>query len=106
MPPKYSKFSNDIFHPCFSVFIYTMPGYNCSIKERMLYSSCKNALVEQIERLGVAVEKKVEVDSGDELTEQFLMSELHPAKNLNRPKFAKPAPPSRGNRRITKQPVS
>lgn len=89
------------------VFIYTMPGYNCSIKERMLYSSCKASLVDRLEsQLGLEITKKIEVDSGDELTEEFLMSEIHPVKNLNRPKFAKPAPPSRGNRRITKQPVS
>lgn len=50
---------------------------------------------------------QVEVDSADEITEEFLISELHPVKNLHRPKFAKPAPPSRaGNRRITKQPIS
>ncbi|CAG0889520.1 unnamed protein product [Cyprideis torosa] len=24
------------------IFIYSMPGYDCPIKERMLYSSCKN----------------------------------------------------------------
>ena len=93
----------------------------------MLYSSCKASLIDRLEsQLGLEITKKVqkhffplrvalqlhtvpsqiEVDSGDELTEEFLMSEIHPVKNLNRPKFAKPAPPSRGNRRITKQPVS
>ena len=51
--------------------------------------------------------RQIEVDSGDELTEEFLLSEIHPVKNVHRPKFAKPAPPSRsGQRRITKQPVS
>lgn len=87
------------------VFIYSMPGYNCSIKERMLYSSCKNGVVSNIEELGIEISKKIEVDSGEELTADFLQAELHPIKNLNRPKFAKPAPPNRGNRRITKQPV-
>jgi len=33
------------------------------------------------------------------------MDELHPKKNITEKKFAKPKPPSRGNRRITK-PVS
>lgn len=42
------------------VFIYSMPGYNCSIKERMLYSSCKAPLLDVIENhLNVAVAKKV-----------------------------------------------
>lgn len=42
------------------VFIYSMPGYSCSIKERMLYSSCKAPLLEYIENnIGLQVEKKV-----------------------------------------------
>ena len=80
-----------------------MPGYNCSIKERMLYSSCKNSVVEILEQEGIEIAKKIEVDDGKELTETFLQDELHPKKSLNKAKFARPAPPSRGNRRITKQ---
>lgn len=41
------------------VFIYSMPGYNCSIRERMLYSSCKNPLIEVITSLGLDIVKKV-----------------------------------------------
>lgn len=33
-----------------SVFIYSMPGYSCNVKERMLYSSCKSRLLEEVER--------------------------------------------------------
>lgn len=85
------------------VFIYSMPGYNCSIKERMLYSSCKNPLTDIINNLGVKIIKKLEVDSGSELTEEFLYEEIHPTKNLHRPKFAKPkGPPGRGPKRMTK----
>ena len=110
-----------------SVFIYSMPGYSVSIKERMLYSSCKNSVVDVLERVySIPVDKKVEVDSGEELTVEFLMvtyifkshiylhiyhyftfqGELHPIKNLDKPKFSKPAPPSRGARRLTKAPKS
>ncbi|XP_066207317.1 toll-like receptor 9 isoform X3 [Saccopteryx leptura] len=32
------------------VFIYSMPGYNCTIKERMLYSSCKSRLLDSVEQ--------------------------------------------------------
>ncbi|XP_053455981.1 toll-like receptor 9 isoform X4 [Nycticebus coucang] len=32
------------------VFIYSMPGYKCSIKERMLYSSCKSHLLDSVEQ--------------------------------------------------------
>ncbi|CAG2068870.1 unnamed protein product, partial [Timema podura] len=42
------------------VFIYSMPGYSCSIKERMLYSSCKVPLTVTIEtQIGVPLVKKV-----------------------------------------------
>lgn len=36
-----------------------MPGYSCSIKERMLYSSCKAPLLDLIQSLGVIITKKV-----------------------------------------------
>lgn len=37
-----------------------MPGYKCSIRERMLYSSCKNPLVDMVEnKLQIEIEKKV-----------------------------------------------
>ncbi|XP_063922273.1 twinfilin [Zophobas morio] len=85
------------------VFIYSMPGYSCPIKERMLYSSCKNPLTDTITNLGLEIIKKVEIDSGTELTENFLYEEIHPTKNLHRPKFAKPkGPPNRGPKRMTK----
>eukprot|EP00092_Neocalanus_flemingeri_P022414 GFUD01024311.1.p1 GENE.GFUD01024311.1~~GFUD01024311.1.p1 ORF type:complete len:346 (+),score=116.64 GFUD01024311.1:94-1131(+) len=90
-----------------NVFVYSMPGYSVSIKERMLYSSCKNAVVDVIEKLySIEIAKKVEVDSGAELTQEFLQGEIHPVKSLNKPKFARPAAPSRGNKRITKAPPS
>jgi twinfilin-like protein len=36
-----------------------MPGYNCSIKDRMLYSSCKKAVTDNIESFGIDIHKKV-----------------------------------------------
>jgi len=89
------------------VFIYSMPGYACSIRERMLYSSVKGPITDLIEtKLLIPIDKKVEIDTGKELTEDFLMDELHPKKNIYQPKFQKPkGPPNRGARRLTtKQP--
>ena len=51
--------SINIFMINFSAFIYTMPGYNCSIKDRMLYASSKNAVVEVLENDGIEIIKKV-----------------------------------------------
>ncbi|KAL4708403.1 hypothetical protein ACJJTC_019639 [Scirpophaga incertulas] len=85
------------------VFIYSMPGYSCSIKERMMYSSCKGQFLDIIEKIGVEVAKRLEIDDGKELTEEFLYDEIHPKRNLHRPAFAKPkGPPNRGAKRITK----
>ncbi|XP_031424157.1 twinfilin-2 isoform X1 [Clupea harengus] len=85
------------------VFIYSMPGYSCSVKERMLYSSCKSRLLEDVERdFHLEVAKKMEIDSGEELTEEFLYDEVHPKQHAFKQAFAKPRGPAgkRGNKRI------
>ncbi|KAG4073122.1 hypothetical protein HA402_002511 [Bradysia odoriphaga] len=85
------------------VFIYSMPGYSCPVKERMMYSSVKATFCETIHKLGLDIVKRLEIDSGAELTEEFLQDELHPKKILHRPQFAKPkGPPNRGAKRLTK----
>lgn len=42
-----------------SVFIYSCPGYKCSVKERMIYSSCKNPLVSALSDEGIEIKKSV-----------------------------------------------
>lgn len=87
------------------VFIYSMPGYSCSIKERMLYSSCKSRLLEEVEKdYHLEVAKKLEIDNGDELTEEFLYDEVHPKQHAFKQAFAKPRGPAgkRGNKRLIK----
>jgi len=84
------------------VFIYSMPGYSCSIRERMLYSSAKGPITDLIQtNLQIPIEKKIEIDTGKDFNEEYLMDELHPKKNLFQPKFQKPkGPPNRGARRM------
>ncbi|KAM6980251.1 twinfilin-2 isoform 2-T2 [Aplochiton taeniatus] len=87
------------------VFIYSMPGYSCSIKERMLYSSCKSRLLEEVEKdYHLEVAKKLEIDNGDELTEEFLYDEVHPKQHAFKQAFAKPRGPAgkRGSKRLIK----
>ncbi|XP_064154471.1 twinfilin-2 isoform X2 [Anguilla rostrata] len=89
------------------VFIYSMPGYSCSIKERMLYSSCKSRLLDEVERdYHLEIAKKMEIDSGAELTEELLYEEIHPKQQAFKQAFAKPRGPAgkRGNKRIIKGP--
>ncbi|KAM7414929.1 hypothetical protein PAMA_019648 [Pampus argenteus] len=91
-----------------TVFIYSMPGYKCSIRDRMLYSSCKNPLVDMVEnKLQIEIEKKLEIDNGDELTSDFMYEEVHPKQHAHKQAFAKPKGPAgkRGGRRITRPPV-
>ncbi|KAL5013161.1 hypothetical protein ScPMuIL_007431 [Solemya velum] len=86
------------------VFIYSMPGYKCSIKERMLYSSCKSPLVDAIEQMiGVEIVKKIEMDDPKELSEEYLQDQLHPKKNVAAQLFVKPkGPKGRGPKRMTR----
>ncbi|KAM9375547.1 twinfilin-1a [Pholidichthys leucotaenia] len=90
-----------------TVFIYSMPGYKCSIKDRMLYSSCKIPFVDMVENtLKIEIEKKLEIDTPDELTEEFLYAEVHPKQHAHKIAFQKPHGPCgrRGRRRITRPP--
>ncbi|XP_051931986.1 twinfilin-2 [Hippocampus zosterae] len=107
--PRYHFFLYKHFHEGDSfesvVFIYSMPGYSCSIKERMLYSSCKSRLLEEVERdYQLQVAKKLEIDDGDVLTEEFLYEEFHPKQHALRQAFAKPRGPAgkRGHKRLIK----
>ncbi|KAL4225804.1 Twinfilin-1 [Mactra antiquata] len=86
------------------VFIYSMPGYKCPIKERMLYSSCKGPFISSLEQtLQINFEKKVEIDDANELTEEYLYDEIHPKKNIATMKFEKPKGPARkGPRKLLK----
>ena len=46
---------------------------------------------------------KLEIDAHEELTEQYLIEEIHPTIVVDKPKFEKPkGPPSRGAKRLTK----
>ncbi|KAK7915907.1 hypothetical protein WMY93_011668 [Mugilogobius chulae] len=85
------------------VFIYSMPGYSCSIKERMLYSSCKSRLLDEVEKdFHLEIARKLEIEDGDELTEEFLYDEVHPKQHAHKQAFAKPRGPAgkRGHKRL------
>ncbi|XP_059499945.1 twinfilin-2-like [Stegostoma tigrinum] len=91
------------------VFIYSMPGGKCSIKERMLYSSCKGPFLTYVEEeLGIQIARKVEIDDGGELTAEFLYDEIHPRQHTYEPAFRKPPGPARtrgGGKRIVRNPA-
>lgn len=85
------------------VFVYSMPGYKCSIKDRMLYSTCKGPLLDvATDRVGLEIARKIETSDPHELNEEYLQDQVHPRRDLIRQKFAKPPKPagSRGPRRL------
>lgn len=86
------------------VFIYSMPGYKAPVKERMLYSSSKGPFTDYLESgLGMEIAKKIEIDDGAELTEEFVYDEVHPKKTIVKKQFDRPkGPAGRGPRRVTK----
>ncbi|CAF0863300.1 unnamed protein product [Adineta ricciae] len=87
-------------------FLYSVPGHGSKIKQRMLYASCKESVIENLEKkYGISFEKKLEICDPADLTTDYLMQQLHPeiAANAAKSSFAKPkAPGSRGPRRLLK----
>ncbi|KAG0321753.1 Toll-like receptor 9 [Podila horticola] len=91
------------------VFMYTCPSKS-KIRERMLYSSCRSGVLQAAkDEAGLNVDKKLETTDVEDLTEDFLLEELHPKSHaVNSPYsnsgagagrgFSKPARP--GARRV------
>lgn len=83
-----------------TLFIYSIPSSGCPVKERMLYSSVKNSLLQVIQeesKIGIVVDKRIETDDPSELTEKFLYDELYPVEAApSTPQaFVKPKGPSK-----------
>ena len=66
-----------------------------------MYSSSKNPLLDGvlIGQVGLAVAKRLEVDSGNEVTREALFTEIHPPEEIAKKTFSKPkGPGGRGPR--------
>jgi hypothetical protein len=70
----------------------------------MLYSSCKNEFLNFIKSNYslVEVSKTFEISEANEITEDFLIEELHPKQAVSAKKFDKPKLATKGPRRITR----
>ncbi|KAG0196882.1 Twinfilin-1 [Mortierella sp. GBA30] len=89
------------------VFMYTCPSKS-KIRERMLYSSCRSGVLQAAkDDAGLNVDKKLETTDVSDLTEAYILDELHPrtespfgsSTGTNSPRgFSKPARP--GARRV------
>ncbi|KAL7672908.1 hypothetical protein ACOME3_007784 [Neoechinorhynchus agilis] len=74
------------------VFIYSVPAVaSAHVKDRMLCSSALNSTLEQIKKLGIDVNQKIEVSSKDELVNTLMdlwkerPESLSPLTKFNRP---------------------
>eukprot|EP00049_Salpingoeca_infusionum_P018333 m.356748 g.356748 ORF g.356748 m.356748 type:complete len:344 (-) comp17615_c0_seq1:169-1200(-) len=86
------------------VFVYSCPGYKCSVKERMMFSTCKAPVIDFLEgSLSMDIQKKLEISEGSEFTQEFLYDALHPAKVVFKQQFSRPKGPGRGPRRMTRK---
>lgn len=75
-------------------FIHTISGNQSPIKSRMLYSSCKAALLTRLEReFEITFDHRLEIDEIDELTTQYLMDILYPKQEEKQFIFQKPQGP-------------
>ncbi|CAD5225838.1 unnamed protein product [Bursaphelenchus xylophilus] len=83
-------------------FIYSVPpSASCTIKELMLFSSCKAPFVSEVENVcGVKVTKKIEVDSREKLDADALSSYVRPVVHTEAAPVVRPPRPGGGPRRL------
>ncbi|CAF4258603.1 unnamed protein product [Adineta steineri] len=97
-------FNNETINSTF--FLYSVPGHGSKIKQRMVYASCKESVIDTIEKkFGINLDRKLEVCDITDLTNDYLFQQLHPEASVNVAKtsFARPkAPSTRGPRRLLK----
>ncbi|RKP10260.1 hypothetical protein THASP1DRAFT_34169 [Thamnocephalis sphaerospora] len=96
------------------VFIYVCP-LKTKVRERMLYSSCRSAVLQAAQDAGVAVAKKMETNDVRELTHAELDEHFEAERNVSRPAtpasglrggaFKRPVAPGRGPPRLARRVV-
>ncbi|ORX53293.1 actin depolymerizing protein [Piromyces finnis] len=90
-----------------TIFIYSCPEKS-KVKERMIYSSARNTVVNYVENdYKIKLDKKIEISNESDLDEQSIIEDLHAAESRNASPsnsplviHKRPAPP--GRRRVRK----
>jgi len=90
------------------VYLYSCPdGSNGSksapVRMRMLYSSSKANVAEIIKAAGGNIDARLEVNTGEEINEEELLTTLHPQKAEQAKNFARPSRPGKGGARLIKK---
>jgi twinfilin-like protein len=88
------------------VFVYSCPDgsgktKSAPVKSRMLYSSCKAGIEALVEAAGRKVDLKLEINDGVELTEELVVTKLHPPPVQKKEVFSKPKAAGKGPKRLT-----
>ncbi|CAF0938672.1 unnamed protein product [Rotaria sordida] len=105
------RFKHGFNHQNFEsiLFLYSVPGHRSHVKQRMIYASCKESVIDNIEKkFGIIFDKKLEISDSTEFTMEYLIEQLHSEASGNTTtslssSFAKPkAPSSHGRRRLIK----
>jgi len=96
--PRYSfyRYSHDYNGTSSSpiLFIYTCPS-GSKIKERMLYAASSRSAVQIAEaEAGLKIDKKIEVSSPEEISEESIDADLHPKVEVKKA-FERPKRPGR-----------
>jgi len=91
------------------IYIFSCPdGSNGTksspVKQRMLYSSSKANVADVLESKKIKIDKKLEINSPSEVSEEIIFRELHPEEEVKKQAFARPSRPGRGGRRLIRDP--
>jgi len=91
------------------VMIYSCPDGSGNTKSapvrlRMLYSSSKANIEHILTSVGGKLDAKLEVNQGDEANPEAIHLHLHPPKEEKKEAFAKPKGPTKGGRRLIRDP--
>jgi len=91
------------------VMVYSCPDGSGNTKSapvrlRMLYSSSKANIENILTSIGGKVDVKMEVNQGEEVHPEAIHLQLHPPKEEKKEVFAKPKGPTRGAKRLIRDP--
>jgi len=104
------KHDNDGSSVTSYIFVYSCPDgskgtKSAPVRMRMLYSSSKANVGEIVKSVGGNIDARLEINTGDEINEEELLSTLHPQKAEQAKNFTRPSRPGKGGARlIRKQP--
>lgn len=81
-------------------FVYSCPANSCSVKERMMYASCKSHVVAEANAIGLEFIKMLEVDEPNDVTHKVLHELVYPPPVEVKKVYLRVRAPGRGAPRL------